>query len=90
MLLNIHTNAYHRRQSMSKKADYLRVPITMPPDMIVALEELSLKAKITGGKKLANTELVRAAVQFMLDAGVDVTGCKHEEDMLARMRANTQ
>ena len=39
------------------KRDYLRIPITMPPDMAEGLEALSMKAKTTGGKKLANTEL---------------------------------
>jgi len=68
---------------MGEKENYLRVPITMPSEMFEGLEALSLKAKMTGGKKLANTELVRAAVRFMLEAGVDVSGCRDEEDVLA-------
>lgn len=41
---------------------------------------------MSGGKKLANTELMRAAVKFMLEAGVDVSGCKSEEDMLMALK----
>ena len=63
------------------KSDYLRIPITMPPEMVEGLEKLSLKAKITGGKKLANTELVRAAVNVMLKSGIDISGCRNEEEV---------
>ncbi|MBS3908430.1 MAG: hypothetical protein KGZ93_02155 [Actinobacteria bacterium] len=78
---------------MTKKADYLRIPITVPPDMVEELEDLSLKAKVTGGKKLANTELVRAFVRFGLASGFDIDGCKNEDDVLAaieRVVANKQ
>lgn len=39
-----------------------------------------------GGKKLANTELVRAAVQLMLESGVDVRGCRNEGDVLDALK----
>jgi len=71
---------------MGEKENYLRIPITMPPEMVEGLEALSLRAKMTGGRKLANTELVRTAVQFMLDSEVDVSGCKSEGDVLAAMK----
>lgn len=64
------------------KADYLRIPITMPPEMVEGLNALSLKAKITGGRKLATTELVRAAVRFMMESGIDIQGCKNEDDVV--------
>lgn len=66
------------------KSDYLRVSITMPPDMVERLDQLSLKAKVTGGKKLANTELTRAAVNALLNrskSDIDVSGCKDEEEV---------
>ena len=69
------------------KSDYLRIPITMPPNMVKGLEALSMKAKTTGGKKLANTELVRAATQFLLDSGIDVSGCKDEVDVLKSLKS---
>jgi len=49
------------------------------------LGRLSLKAKITGGKKLANTELVRAAVNVLLRSGIDISGCKNEEEVEKRL-----
>jgi len=69
------------------KKDYLRVPITMPPDMFEGLEELSIRAKTTGGHKLANTEMVRAAVRVMLSLGIDVSACKDEEELEQRFLA---
>lgn len=71
---------------MIDKSNYLRIPITMPPDMVAYLEDLSLKAKIGGGKKLANTEIVRAAVRFLMEAGVDVGGCRDEEDVFQSIK----
>jgi hypothetical protein len=67
------------------KENYLRVPITMPAEMVEALEAMSLKAKVTGGKKLANTELVRAAVSVLLKSGIDISGCKSEEEVEDRL-----
>ncbi len=45
------------------KENYLRVPITMPEDMFLYLEETSLKSKVSGGRKLANTTIVRACLR---------------------------
>ena len=75
---------------MSDKSNYLHIPITMPADMALPLGQLSLKAKMSGGNKLANTELVRAAVRFMLKSAVNVAGCKGEEDVLRAMEAPTK
>ncbi len=68
---------------LSSKADYLRVPITMPEEMFAYLERLSIRAKMSGGRKLANTQIVRAAVRALEVNEVDVSGCKDEEDVLA-------
>ncbi len=70
---------------MSEKADYLRVPITMPPEMVEGLSQLSLKSKITGGKKLANTELTRAAVNVLIKSGIDISGCRNEDEVEKRL-----
>lgn len=63
-----------------------RVPITMPADMVSFLEELSIKSKASGGKKLANTEIVRAAVRFIMDSRIDVSSCRNEEDVLMAIK----
>ena len=67
------------------KESYLRVPITMPEDMFSYLEALSLRSKTTGGKKLANTEIVRAAVAAMMDLEVDVTAVGDEAELKDRI-----
>lgn len=67
----------------------LRVPITMPADLFSFLEELSLKAKMTGGKKLANAEIVRAAIRFLMESEIDIAGCKNEDEVLERIRVAT-
>ena len=46
--------------------------------------------KMSGGKKLANTEIVRAAVRFLLESGVDVSGCRSEGDMLVALRGSIE
>lgn len=70
---------------MGEKENYLRVPITMPFDMFEALEDLSLRVKVSGGKKLANTEIVRAFIRFGLGFDVDISGCKSEDELLVRL-----
>jgi len=67
------------------KEDYLRVPITMPEEMFTYLESVSVKSKVTGGRKLANTAIVRACVMAMMDLNVDVNGVKDEEELKERI-----
>ena len=67
------------------KEDYLRVPITMPEDMFTFLETVSVKSKVTGGRKLANTAIVRACVMAMMDLEVDVSGVKDEDELKERI-----
>jgi len=67
------------------KESYLRVPITMPEEMFAYLEEMSLKAKVTKGKKLPNTAIVRAAVSAMMDMNVDFTGVVDEDQLKDRI-----
>jgi len=68
------------------KENYLRVPITMPEEMFSYLEEMSLKSKVTGGRKLANTSIVRACVSAIMDLNVDVTAVKDEEELKERIK----
>lgn len=67
------------------KEDYLRVPITMPEDMFTFLESVSMRSKMTGGRKLANTAIVRACVKAMMDLNVDIDGVKDEEELKERI-----
>lgn len=67
------------------KESYLRVPITMPEDMFAYLEEMSLKAKVTKGRKLPNTAIVRAAVSAIMAMEVDFTGVMDEDELKDRI-----
>ena len=67
------------------KESYLRVPITMPEEMFAYLEASSLKSKMTGGRKLANTEIVRAAVASVMELDVDFTSVTDEEELKSRI-----
>ncbi len=68
------------------KENYLRVPITMPEEMFSYLEEMSLKSRVTGGRKLANTSIVRACVSAVMDLDVDVTAVRDEDELKDRIR----
>lgn len=67
------------------KDNYLRVPITMPEEMFTYLESVSVKSKVSGGRKLPNTAIVRACVRAMMDLEVDVSGVKDEEELKDRI-----
>lgn len=69
------------------KENYLRVPITMPEDMFAFLESVSIKSKVSGGRKLANTAIVRACVMAMMDLDVDVQGVRDEDELKERIMA---
>ncbi len=72
------------------KENYLRVPITMPEEMFAYLESVSIKSKVSGGRKLANTAIVRASIMAMMDLDIDVNGVKDEEELKERiMQAQT-
>ncbi len=73
------------------KKNYLRVPITMPEEMFSYLENLSLKSKVSGGRKFANTAIVRAAIKTLMQLDIDVTGVKDEDELKERiMEAKAQ
>lgn len=67
------------------RESYLRVPITMPEEMFSYLEQMSLKSKTTGGRKLANTEIVRAAVSAIMDLDVDFSAIADEQELKDRI-----
>ncbi len=67
------------------KESYLRVPVTMPEDMFAYLEEMSLRAKVTKGRKLPNTAIVRAAVSAIMEMDVDFSGVMDEDELRDRI-----
>lgn len=73
------------------KTNYLRVLIAMPEKIVEYLDRLSLKAKMTGGRKLRVTEMVRAMVSacFLENSEVDFTGV-NDEEKLRQMRPITR
>lgn len=45
------------------------------------LKSLSAKAKTTGGKKLANAEIIRSALSAVMELELDVSGIKMEDEL---------
>ncbi|HAX17245.1 MAG TPA: hypothetical protein DCY00_01420 [Actinobacteria bacterium] len=71
---------------IEKKQDYFRVPITMPSDMVAYLEDLGIQCKKSGGHKIANTMIVRAAIRLIMEIDPDITEVKSEEELEARFK----
>lgn len=71
---------------MTDKSNFHRIPITMPKDMVAYLADKSMQAKRSGGRKLASTVIVRAAVRFLMSSGADLSGCRDEEDIIEALR----
>ncbi len=72
---------------IEKKQDYFRVPITMPSDMVAYLEDLGIQCKKSGGHKIANTMIVRAAIRLIMEIDPDITEVKSEEELEARFKS---
>ncbi len=64
---------------------YIRVPITMTDKMISFMENMSMKSKVTGGRKLPNTAIVRAAVSVLMELDVDARNIKTEDELKTRI-----
>jgi len=71
---------------IEKKQDYFRVPITMPSDMVSYLEDLGIQCKKSGGHKIANTVIVRAAIKLIMEIDPDISGVKSEEELENRFK----
>ena len=67
------------------ETDYIRVPITLSEELVDWLENLSLKARVTGGRKLPNTAIVRACLKAIMELDVNVDCVKDEEDLKVRI-----
>jgi hypothetical protein len=71
---------------IEKKQDYFRVPITMPSDMVSYLEDLGIQCKKSGGHKIANTMIVRAAIKLIMELDPDISLVKTEEELESRFK----
>jgi len=70
---------------LEDKANYFRVPITMPADMVEFLEKMGMRSKRTGGKKIPNTMIVRSAVRVLGKLDLNVDGVQTEEELDERI-----
>lgn len=71
---------------MESKADYRRVPITMPREMYTYMLKIGTKSQESGGKKLQITWIVRCALRVLMDLPLDVTGVMSEEELQSRIK----
>lgn len=71
---------------IERKQDYFRVPITMPSDMVVYLENLGIECKKSGGHKIANTMIVRCSIRLLMDMDLDISKVKSEEELEERIK----
>ena len=70
----------------SSEVNVFRMSVTMPEEVMLYLEKLSLSAKATGGKKLSNTMITRATLKALMDINLDVSGVKTEEELVERVK----
>lgn len=70
----------------SPEVNVFRMPVTLPEEVMLYLEKLSLSAKATGGKKLSNTMITRATLKALMDINLDVSGVKTEEELVERVK----
>lgn len=71
---------------MESKADYRRVPITMPKGMYTYMLKLGTKSEETGGKKLQITWIVRCALKVIMDMDLDVSNINSEKELESRIK----
>ena len=70
----------------SSEVNVFRMPVTVPEEVMLYLEKLSLRAKATGGKKLSNTMITRATLKALMETDLDVSGVKTEEELTERIK----
>jgi hypothetical protein len=69
------------------KADYFRVPLTLPRELDLFLQRVGSDAKAGGGFKLAKTTIIRALIRVMMDAKLDSSGIKDEFELQDKIKA---
>lgn len=63
----------------------IRINTMIDEQTYTYLKKLSTKAKLTGGKKLANTEIIRATLAVMMDLDLNHSGIKTETELSRRI-----
>lgn len=67
------------------KANYFRVPLTLPKELDIYLQKIGTEAKASGGFKLAKTTIIRALIKTMMDLEVDLSNVKDEDELKIRV-----
>lgn len=67
------------------ETNYIRLPVTLSEELISWLDEIALKAKVSGGHKLTRTSAIRACFQAIMELNVDAGGVKNEEELKNRI-----
>jgi len=67
------------------KANYFRVPLTLPKELDLFLQKVGAEARATGGFKLPKTLIIRSLIKAMQELDVDVSGIKDEDELKARV-----
>ena len=70
----------------SPEVNVFRMPVTLPEEVMLSLEKLSLRAKATGGKKFSNTMITRATLKALMNTNLDVSGVRSEEELIERVK----
>jgi len=67
------------------KANYFRVPLTLPKELDVFLQKVGTEARSSGGFKLPKTLIIRSLIKAMRELDVDVSGIKDEDELKSRV-----
>ena len=71
------------------KADYWKMSLTLPEDLVKFLEELSTNCKKSGGFKIARTEIIRAMIRALAELDkkglIDISQVCNEDQLEERI-----
>ena len=70
---------------LSNQAEIKRICTFLKSGELKYLDNISSKAKLTGGSRLSRTKILRVLVKAMKEMRVDVTGVKTEEQLKKRI-----
>jgi hypothetical protein len=62
-----------------------KLTVIIPPDLVAFLDRLCLDIRQKTGAKIRRTEIIRALVEGVRTAGVDLTRCGGEEEVAAEV-----
>lgn len=64
----------------SRAADN-KLTVILPPDQVAFLDQLALTIRSTTGWKVRRTEIIRALVGSLMQADIDLTSSRSEDDI---------